>query len=193
NGNYTDYLEAGDLLNLPIGIKSDNSEDQSGNDGLNYMIGIANATFYATYAELEAYMIFEVPEDGKKIAFGAKNIRFNFKNGLLSGKLQLLTDFEISVSGNQSKLVLKGGYDDNAIARGDIIRAVSDSMDVNNVFKATDNIPSSVLSSPENLASYLKNLKDPNIIKDLSFYGREIRHLYQNNYLFDLTSKTFVR
>ena len=51
---------------------------------------------------------------GKKIAFGAKDIKFNLKNGFISGKLQLLTDFEISVSGNKSKLVLNGGYDDNA-------------------------------------------------------------------------------
>ena len=81
----------------------------------------------------------------------------------------------------------------DAINRGDNIRAVSDPMNVENVFKATDNIPSSVLLSPEKLANYLKNLNDPNIIKDLSFYGREIRYLYQNNYLFDLTSKTFAR
>jgi hypothetical protein len=112
------------------------------------------------------------------------------------GGLNILNDKRSNIDWNDESLVWKEVNEpwlDGAIARGDNIRAVSDPMDVNNVFKATDNIPPSVLSSSENLVNYLKNLNDPNIIKDLSFYGREIRHLYQNNYLFDLTSKTFVR
>ncbi len=112
------------------------------------------------------------------------------------GGLNILADNRTNIDWSDEPLVWKEVNEpwlNAAISRGDIIRAVSNPMDVNNVFKATDNIPSSVLSSPENLANYLKNLNDPNIIKDLSFYGREVRHLYQNNYLFDLTSKTFVR
>ena len=112
SGNYTSFLSADDLLHLPVGIKSVNAKDEA--DGLSYMIGIANAEFHKDYAILEAYFVFEVPQAGKKIAFGAKDIKFNLKNGFISGKLQLLTDFEISVSGNKSKLVLNGGYTDNA-------------------------------------------------------------------------------
>ncbi|MBN2743333.1 MAG: hypothetical protein JXR39_05515, partial [Marinilabiliaceae bacterium] len=112
------------------------------------------------------------------------------------GGLNILADNRTNIDWSDEPLVWKVVNEpwlNDAISRGDIIRAVSNPMDVNNVFKATDNIPSSVLSSPESLANYLKNLNDPNIIKDLSFYGREVRHLYQNNYFFDLTSKTFVR
>lgn len=50
-----------------------------------------------------------------------------------------------------------------------------------------------IFSSPERLAGYLKNLKDPSLIEDLSFYGREIMHLSKNNYLFDAKSKAFVK
>lgn len=111
-GNYTSFLSSDDLLHLPVGIKSGNAKNEA--DGLTYMIGVANAEFHEDYAILEAYLVLEIPQEGKKIAFGAKDIKFNLKNGFISGKLQLLTDFEISVSGNKSKLVLNGGYDDNA-------------------------------------------------------------------------------
>ncbi len=117
------------------------------------------------------------------------------KSGENPGGVNILNDTRNTQGWSDQKIwdEINQPWLDDAIARGDNIRAVSDPLDVNNVFKATDNIPSSVLSSPENLANYLKNLNDPNIIKDLSFYGREIRHLYQNNYLFDLASKTFVK
>jgi hypothetical protein len=83
---------------------------------------------------------------------------------------------------------------DDAIGRGDNFRAVSDPLDINNVFtKITEDIPTNVFSSPQTLAEYLKNLNDPILINNLSFYGREIRHLSKNNYLFDATSKAFVK
>ncbi len=82
---------------------------------------------------------------------------------------------------------------DEAITRNDIIRAVSDPLDIKNVFANTEGIPINVFSSPENLSNYLKNLNDLPTIQKLSFYGREIRHLSQNNYIFDLTTKTFTK
>jgi hypothetical protein len=82
---------------------------------------------------------------------------------------------------------------DKVIARRDIIRAMSDPLDMNNVFIKTNSIPADAFSSPENLAKYLKNLNDPSLVENLSFYGREIRHLALSDYLFDVTSKTFMK
>ncbi len=82
---------------------------------------------------------------------------------------------------------------DDAIARGDVIRAVSDPLNINNVFFNTSGIPTSVFSSPQSLANYLKNLSDPAIINQLSFYGREIRHLPQGDYLFDTATNLFLK
>ncbi len=80
-----------------------------------------------------------------------------------------------------------------AMERGDVIRAVSDPLDVKNLFKSIDNIPPGVLTSPELLIDYLKNLDDPDVIKVITFYGREVQFLLKNDYSFDIVSKTFVR
>jgi hypothetical protein len=81
----------------------------------------------------------------------------------------------------------------NAALRGDVIRVVSDPLNIKNIFANTEGIPASVFSSSENLSNYLKNLNDLPTIEKLSFYGREIRHLSKNNYLFDAITKTFVK
>ena len=82
---------------------------------------------------------------------------------------------------------------ENAIARGDNVRVVSDSMDIDNIFAKTEPIPASAFTSSENLANYLNNLNNPDLIENLSFYSIEIRHLSQNNYLFDATSNAFMK
>jgi hypothetical protein len=79
-----------------------------------------------------------------------------------------------------------------AVSRGDVLRAVSDPLNINNVFNNTANIPSSAFSSPQSLSDFLKNLP-PTQIDQLSYYGREIRHLSQNNYLFELSSNLFLK
>jgi hypothetical protein len=83
---------------------------------------------------------------------------------------------------------------DAAINRGDVIRAVSDPIDINHVFFNKNNIPSNVFSSPETLAIYLKNLSENSPeISQLGFYGREIRHLFQNGYTYNSSLKVFSK
>ena len=76
--------------------------------------------------------------------------------------------------------------------RGDVIRATADPLIIGNVFNNVTNIPESVFSSTQLLSDFLINLP-PAQVDQLSFYGREIRHLSQNNYLFNTTTKLFEK
>lgn len=83
---------------------------------------------------------------------------------------------------------------DAAISRGDVIRVVSDPLDINHVFFNKNNIPTSVFSSPETLANYLKDLSESTPeVSQLGFYGREIRHLFQNGYTYNEELKIFSK
>ncbi len=104
SANIVNQLKKGDLLNLPVGI-----DKQIGN--CRFLIGIANAKLYPTYAELEAYMVFEIPnKPDKKLAFGARKVKFNFSTGILDGKLQLLTDFDFGIIDTKLHMKLRGGF-----------------------------------------------------------------------------------
>ena len=79
---------------------------------------------------------------------------------------------------------------ESAIARDDVIRAVSEPIDIDNVFYMTDNILTSVFSSPQSLSNYLTSLNETSVeVSQLGFYGREIRHLFQNGYTWDAAAK----
>lgn len=80
-----------------------------------------------------------------------------------------------------------------AASRKDVIRAVSDPLKPSNVFKNLTNVPNSVFNNPNSLANYLKNLSDPNMLKNLSFYGREIKWLFENGYIFNPSNFKFIK
>ena len=48
-----------------------------------------------------------------------------------------------------------------------------------------------ILTNPELIANYLAALEDINIIKRMTFYGREIKLLSENSYIFDVSIKKF--
>jgi len=80
-----------------------------------------------------------------------------------------------------------------AINRGDEFAAASDPMDLNNIFRNLENVPVEELTSPELIADYLKNLNRQSIIDNMTFYGKEIKLLSQNNYIFNKNTKKFVQ
>jgi hypothetical protein len=80
---------------------------------------------------------------------------------------------------------------DEAIDNGDVIRVVSNPLNKNNIFSNVDGIPDSVFSSPSSLSNFLQNLNQTQINK-LSFYGREIRYLFQNGFTYDSLINQFI-
>jgi len=78
------------------------------------------------------------------------------------------------------------------ITRGDVIRVTASPLNIDNVFHITTGIPNSAFQSITSLKSYLLSLS-PNRIEQLGFYGKEIRHLFQNGYNFNSTTKQFIR
>ena len=80
----------------------------------------------------------------------------------------------------------------NAIARGDVIRVTADPLDINNVFYDISDINPTVFSNIDVLRNYLLSLNNQQI-SQLGYYGREIRHLFQKEYLFDSTTKQFIK
>jgi hypothetical protein len=81
---------------------------------------------------------------------------------------------------------------DDAIARSDIFRAISDPKDIGNVFFNIGGIDPTKFSNINTLKNYLLNLTSDEI-NQLSYYGREIRHLFQNGYTFDSLTKQFIK
>lgn len=83
---------------------------------------------------------------------------------------------------------------DEAIQRNDIIRIVFDPLYIDNVFFIKKDILEEVFSSNQSLNNYLTGLSESSVeVSQLGYYGREIRHLYQNGYSFDLTLKLFIK
>jgi hypothetical protein len=79
-----------------------------------------------------------------------------------------------------------------AIARGDVIRAVSNPFykTVNgvpvkglNIFKNMDDIPPQVFDSPTSLAKFLKHDINPLQYEQLTYYGREVQLLSKHDYI----------
>ena len=83
-----------------------------------------------------------------------------------------------------------------AINRGDEIVAASNPMDLNNIFKSFKNVPVENLTTPRRISNYLKSLDsmfDDDIINNMTFYGREIKLLSENNYVFNINAKKFKK
>ncbi len=78
-----------------------------------------------------------------------------------------------------------------AINRGDEIVAASNPMDLNNIFKNFKDVPVDVLTTPEAIATYLSGLENVDIIKNMTYYGREIKLLSENNFIFNINTKKF--
>ncbi|MBS1506691.1 MAG: hypothetical protein JSS79_08600 [Bacteroidetes bacterium] len=88
---------------LPVGISKTIA-------GADYTIGIDAIRLKPTYAEVDVYMQFEVPQNGKKLTFMAQGIKFSKAGGIIGdAKLALVGDFAVNFNGDKGQLVLKGG------------------------------------------------------------------------------------
>lgn len=116
------------------------------------------------------------------------------KSGENIGGVNVLNDLTNTNSWSKQEIwdIINKPWVDGAIMRGDVIRATADPLIIGNVFNNVTNIPESVFSSTQLLSDFLINLP-PAQVDQLSFYGREIRHLSQNNYLFNTTTKLFEK
>ena len=88
---------------LPVGISKSIG-------GLNYTIGIDAIRLKPSFAEIDAYMQFEIPQNGKKLTFMVSGIKFSKNGGIIGdAKLALVGDYAINFNGDKGQLVLKGG------------------------------------------------------------------------------------
>lgn len=78
--------------------------------GLSYDIGIYAIRLKPSYAEIDAFMQFNIPQNGKTLIFHAAGIKFSKTGGIIGdAKLQLAGDYAINFNGDKGQLVLKGG------------------------------------------------------------------------------------
>lgn len=101
---YTDALDAEALTSLPIGIIKEIGTTR-------YIIAIDSAVFKPNGAYFNAYMAVEFPNTNKKIAFAAKNIKFN-PSGVIGGeqsKLVLVSKHSFSINPNVKLNLLPDG------------------------------------------------------------------------------------
>jgi len=103
---FIDYLSFDVAHELPVGIKKDIG-------GTTYTILIDSLIFTQEGVEVVAYMSLKLPNNGRKIAFKGRDIRFTASGGFQgSARLELVTEIPIKLSG-ETVLILKGGYGAN--------------------------------------------------------------------------------
>jgi len=104
-GNFVKQLDEQSLFDLPVGISK-----TIGN--IEYTIGIASMELKTTHAELEAYMEFTTPQNGKTLTFMAKGIKFTKEGGIVGdASLVLVADYGINFNADKTQLILKGGME----------------------------------------------------------------------------------
>ena len=101
--NFITNLNKTTGFELPVGISKSVG-------GLTYTIGIEAIRLKPSYAEIDAYMQFEIPQNGKKLTFMVSGIKFSKSGGIIGdAKLSLVGDYAINFNGDKGQLVLKGG------------------------------------------------------------------------------------
>ena len=121
HNKYIDFLTSDHLYSLPVGIKK-----QIGN--ITYIMGILKAEITPQSTNLTTFVKIILPEtnaqgEQKELFFGADDIKFSHQGGIYGdAKLTLLGDVSIplggsqtdTISGNETLLVLRGGFDMNS-------------------------------------------------------------------------------
>lgn len=81
-------------LTLPVGL-------QRNVGGINYTVIISSVRATPTGSFIEAYLMFEIPQTGNKIAFRGRNISFSNKGGFTGvGRLELIGSYPMKVGSN---------------------------------------------------------------------------------------------
>lgn len=102
NNKYTEILDEKTLIDMPVGLKKDIG-------GLRYSISLDSIVMTPQGAYLIAYMVFEEPSSGKKLAFRGTNIKITKAGGLTGdARLELIGDQPINLFGDNSVLTLRG-------------------------------------------------------------------------------------
>jgi len=136
--------------------------------------------------DMKAIVGDELLGDLKTQQFGAKKGGFNILN---------VSDEAIAANGNWVKFWdnFNKPWLEEAIRRGDDIWAASDPMDLSLLFKRLNNVPVEDIKSPTDLANFLKNLDDFEILDEITGFGNEIKLLSENDYIYNSTTKMFIK
>ncbi len=148
---------------------------------------IGNYMRYDGYSgDMKAIVGDELLGDLKTQQFGAKKGGFNILN---------VSDEAIAANGNWVKFWdnFNKPWLEEAIRRGDDIWAASDPMDLSLLFKRLNNVPVEDIKSPTDLANFLKNLDDFEILDEITGFGNEIKLLSENDYIYNSTTKMFIK
>ncbi|HTH55063.1 MAG TPA: hypothetical protein VL728_03405, partial [Cyclobacteriaceae bacterium] len=102
--NFIAGLSGKQQFHLPVGIGKVVG-------GLRYDVGIYAIRLKPSYAEIDAFMRFTLPQNGETLIFHGVGIKFSRGGGIIGdATLQLAGDYAINFSGNKSQLVLKGAF-----------------------------------------------------------------------------------
>lgn len=100
--NFIKTIDANTKFELPVGIHKTIG-------GLNYDIVIEKVRMKPSYAELDVFMQFTVPQNGKELTFMARGIKLSNQGGIVGdAKLELLSDNTINFNGDKIQLMIKG-------------------------------------------------------------------------------------
>lgn len=114
------------------------------------------------------------------------------KSGQNLGGLNALS-FDNSGMTPAQEWLVNENWLNKAIDRLDIVRVISNPLNKRNIFKEGLNlntIPDNAFIDGQTLSSYLLNLTNQQV-NNLSFFGKEVRHLFQNGYTFDVITNQF--
>ena len=80
-----------------------------------------------------------------------------------------------------------------AINKGDDIWVASNPLELNLLFKNLDLVPVNSINNPQDLAVFFKNLDNLDILREITSFGNEMKLLSENGYIYNQTSKMFIK
>lgn len=102
---FVKYLDASALVDLPIGVVSEDGKED-------YAILIDSLVIKPTHAYLTVYMCVPIPQSDKKLVFRGDNIRLSKEGGITGdARVFLVNDVDVRLFGKDSKMIIRGGAD----------------------------------------------------------------------------------
>lgn len=111
SGNFVEEISIANLVNLPVGIHK-----TTGN--IPMTLAVSKVTFKETYAEIDVYARFEIPQK-ITLFFGAQKIKLSYDGDFIGdARLVLLDDIEFpAFSDNSLRMILRGGINADGTAQ----------------------------------------------------------------------------
>ena len=107
NQRFIDIITGQEVIELPVGIKQEISDNSS------ITLGIVSMEYHPNYTVVDMFAKVKLGELGAELFFGANDVKISREGGIYDeARLNLLADFPVGQNGGQWLITFKGGLND---------------------------------------------------------------------------------